>query len=132
MADYCIVNKQTQKLWVTGSGTSFWKSKKAAKIAFANSKEILKEDPLLASFFLYKAPFTILYFDNQDVYEILEIKNEKEVYADKVEQTLQKLNLKLIEMKANMDYDIATQESYDQLYGDIEYMQYLLLEVSKQ
>jgi hypothetical protein len=77
---FIIRHKQTKELWIASSGKSSWRATGHAKNAWMNSNSKVKRDPLMLPFL---KPSTSSYekykdlrFDDQDVYEVVELKPE--------------------------------------------------------
>lgn len=70
---FVIRNKVTKELWIAGSGKSSWKKAGHAKNAFANSECRNKRDPLLKDVCSELSRYESLKFDNQSIYEIVEL-----------------------------------------------------------
>lgn len=91
---YIIRNKQTLEIWVAASGKRSWKQPAHAKNAFSNDLKHQKKDPLIAPLLeKYKKSYKwgdglkyyydTVKFDQQDIYEIVEVKpdTDKKVMA---------------------------------------------------
>lgn len=129
MSTFIIRNKSTLQQWVASSGKRSWNKPNHAKAAFAYSRSHTKNDPLLAKYYdNLSNKYESLKFNDQDVYEVVE------VYSDKENMKLTKLkevSQKLADLKDTMTRysEGLTLEQYDILYGDIEMLQYLVFEI---
>lgn len=92
MSTFIIRNKVTKEQWSTKSGKNSWRKINHAKAAFSYTQGYLKRDPLLKEFVDKLDKYKSLYFNDQDVYEIVELLSESE---DKLKQLR-----KLLEKKA--------------------------------
>lgn len=129
MSTFIIRNKSTLQQWVAASGKRSWNKSNHAKAAFAYSRSHTKNDPLLTKYYdNLSNKYESLKFNDQDVYEVIE------VYSDKENMKLTKLkevSQKLADLKDTMTRysEGLTLEQYDILYGDIEMLQYLVFEI---
>jgi hypothetical protein len=73
---FIIVNKETQEQWISQSGKSSWKAPNHAKAAFAQSRGKVSRDPLLSEYTSKLTRYESLKFNNQDVYEVVELKSK--------------------------------------------------------
>ena len=80
---FIIVNKESQEKWEADSGKSSWKATNHAKCAFANSGGNAG-DTLLTKFTDRLGRYDSLKFNDQDVYEIVELKSEDALLLDKI------------------------------------------------
>lgn len=130
MSTFIIRNKKTLEQWVASSGKNAWKKANHAKAAFANSSGKVKRDPLLADFVSKLDRYKSLYFDEQDVYEVVEVYSDKEVV---MQSRVQKVSYKLDTLRQKLDHfsgGLSLDQYYD-LSGDIETLQYLVDEIIK-
>lgn len=128
MSTFIIRNKDTLQQWVAASGKRSWNKPNHAKAAFANSYGSTKRDPLLKEFVKNLSMYESLKFNDQNVYEVVE------VYADRENMKLTKLkevSEKLADLKDTVTRysEGLTLEQYDILHGDIEMLQYLVFEI---
>lgn len=93
---YIIQNKITKQQWKASSGKIAWKKVNHAKAAFANTYNYYTRTSLpieLQPYFQankYKDKGT-LYFDQQDIYEIVEVKSDVRVFTDKIVSLLESI-----------------------------------------
>lgn len=127
MSTFIIRNKDTLQQWVADSGKSSWNKASDAKSAWKRSRLNV---PIELQFKKYiMAPTHVpLKFDDQDVYEVVE------VYSDRENMKLTKLkevSEKLADLKDTVTRysEGLTLEQYDILHGDIEMLQYLVFEI---
>lgn len=97
MSTFIIRNKVTKEQWSASSGKNSWRKINHAKAAFSYSQGWLKRDPLLKGFVDKLGKYESLYFDDQDVYEIVELLSESE---DKLKQLQELLEKKAILLSA--------------------------------
>lgn len=97
MSTFIIRNKVTKEQWSASSGKNSWRKINHAKAAFSYSQGWLKRDPLLKGFVDKLGKYESLYFDNQDVYEVVELLSESE---DKIKQLRELLEKKSILLSA--------------------------------
>ena len=83
---FIIVNKDTKEKWVASSGKSSWKQTNHAKCAFANSGFDNRRDPLLVTEVQTLAKYESLKFNDQGVYEIVELKSDDSTTLDKIRE----------------------------------------------
>lgn len=88
MSTFIIRNKTTHGQWTASSGKNAWKKVSHAKAAFANSSDKVKRDPLLTEFVSKLDRYKALYFDDQDVYEVVEVYSDTEKRSAMIEQKL--------------------------------------------
>lgn len=86
---FIIQNKQTKQQWKARSGKVVWKTKAAAKNAFAYNYErcYLQDLPSeLQPYFKENKYHGVgtLYFDEQDTYEIVELKSETMIAVENI------------------------------------------------
>lgn len=85
---FIIQNSKTKQQWKARSGKVAWKSKGAAKNAFANTYEHCSKqhlpDELKPYFEENKYGRCEVYFDKQSIYEILELKAEVMIAAENI------------------------------------------------
>lgn len=87
---FIIVNKETQEQWHSPSGKSSWKQVNHAKCAFANGNN--RRDPLLKAYCESLGKYDSLKFNDQDVYEVIELKPHEQVKLDKIKALYRKLS----------------------------------------
>ncbi|ALY07033.1 hypothetical protein VmeM32_00042 [Vibrio phage vB_VmeM-32] len=68
---FIIRDKQTHQQWIAKSGARVWNKSSYAKAAFTNS--YTRGDSKLAEAYIRVGPYDWLKFDQQDVYEIVEL-----------------------------------------------------------
>lgn len=92
---YIIQNKKTREQWKASSGKIAWKQVNHAKAAWHNSSEETKSECSKV-----KVPCTWYscgyeertpYFDEQDIYEIVEVKSDVRVFTDKLVSLLESI-----------------------------------------
>ena len=84
---FIIVNKDTQEQYHADSGKSSWKQIGHAKCAFANSYYKNSRDPLLKDFNeKLDKHWDRLKFNDQDVYEVVELKSKDTLTLDKIKE----------------------------------------------
>ena len=88
MSTFIIRNKKTLEQWTASSGKNAWKKVNHAKAAFANSSGKVKRDPLLKEFISKLDRYKALYFNDQDVYEVVEVYSDTEKRSAMIEQKL--------------------------------------------
>lgn len=86
MSTFIIRNKTTHEQWVASSGKNSWKKSNHAKAAFANSSGKTKHDPLLQEFVSKLKRYDALKFNDQDVYEVIEVYSNNEKRAAEIER----------------------------------------------
>ncbi|UZV41245.1 hypothetical protein vBVpaMR16F_179 [Vibrio phage vB_VpaM_R16F] len=91
MSVFIIRNKETLEQWVASSGKRSWNKSNHAKAAFANSSGMTKRDPLLKEFVAKLSRYESLRFNNQDVYEVVELHSDAEKRADRNERILKEI-----------------------------------------
>lgn len=69
--NFIIRDKQTRQQWRTKNGARVWNKSSYAKAAFANS--YTRDDPKLTEAYSRVGQYDWLKFDQQDVYEIVEL-----------------------------------------------------------
>lgn len=99
MSVYIIRNKETLEQWVADSGKSSWRKPNHAKAAFANSSYGVKRDPLLSEHTKTLGKYEALKFNNQDVYECVELLSSAEERSGMIEKTLVEVYDKLKEIE---------------------------------
>jgi hypothetical protein len=99
MSIFIIRNKETLDQWVASSGKKVWDKVGHAKNAFANSMGKNRRDPLLSDVVEVLEKYKCLRFDDQNVYEILELSSDAKTWLlglfnkdDKLVQYLLTLN----------------------------------------
>lgn len=127
MSTFIIRNKTTHEQWTADSGKSAWRKPQHAKSAWKLSR---RNVPIELQYRKYvMAPTHVpLPFNDQDVYEVVEVYSEKEV---DIQKKLQDVVTKLAELKQTLkDFNEGLSlEEFDILYGDIETLQYLVDEI---
>lgn len=88
MSTFIIRNKTTHEQWTASSGKNAWKKVNHAKAAFANSSGKVKRDTLLVDFVSKLDRYKALYFNEQDVYEVVEVYSDTEKRSIRIEQKL--------------------------------------------
>lgn len=78
MSTFIIRNKQTLEQWTASSGKSSWRKINHAKAAFAYSRGWQKQDVLLLHYFDNLGKYGSLKFNDQDVYEVVELLSDSE------------------------------------------------------
>lgn len=101
MSVYIIRNKETLEQWVAQSGKNSWKKSNHAKAAFANSCYKTAKDPFLSEFTKDLGGYDSLKFNDQDVYEVVEILSSQEEHAACVERKLNQVVEILDDMSTN-------------------------------
>lgn len=87
MSTFIIRNKSTLEQWVALSGKRSWNKPNHAKSAFAYSRFHTKNDPLLAGYYdNIIGKYSSLKFDEQDVYEIVELYSDAEKRSANIER----------------------------------------------
>ena len=86
MSVFIIRNKETLEQWVASSGKRAWNKSNHAKAAFASSSGMTKRDPLLQKFVTDLSRYESLKFNNQDVYEVVELHTDAEKIAADIER----------------------------------------------
>lgn len=104
MSVFIIRNKNTLEQWVASSGKRSWNKSNHAKAAFANSLGKTKRDPLLREFVTKLSKYESLKFNNQDVYEVVELHSDAEKRAARNERILKEINKLLKESKVLPEY----------------------------
>lgn len=105
MSTFIIRNKETLEQWVASSGKRSWNKPNHAKSAFANSSGKTKRDPLLTSFIKNLGKYDCLKFNEQDVYEVLEVYSTQEKHSATIERKLQEIKTLLEENKYTFDWE---------------------------
>lgn len=78
MSVFIIRNKKTLEQWKAASGKTSWNKINHAKAAFTNNMSHLRSDPLLKQFTDKVEKYKSLKFNDQDVYEAVELLSETE------------------------------------------------------
>lgn len=91
MSTFIIRNKETLEQWTAQSGKSSWKKANHAKAAFANSRGINREDPLLSPFVKGLGKYESLKFNDQSVYEVLEVYSTSEKRYAEIERKFKEI-----------------------------------------
>lgn len=99
MSTFIIRNKETLEQWVASSGKNSWKKANHAKAAFANSSGKTKRDPLLEEEVKSLGKYDSLKFNDQDVYEVIEVYSSQEKHSAAIERKFNKIKDKLEENK---------------------------------
>lgn len=84
MSVFIIRNKTTLEQWKAASGKTSWKKINHAKAAFTNNMSHLRSDPLLKVFTDKVEKYKSLKFNDQDVYEAVELLSETEDKLKKI------------------------------------------------
>lgn len=92
MSTFIIRNKSTLQQWVAKSGKRSWNKPNHAKAAFAHDRYHTKNDPLLTKYYDdITGEYTSLKFNDQDVYEIVELYSDVDKRAAKHERVLKEI-----------------------------------------
>lgn len=84
MSVFIIRNKTTLEQWKAASGKTSWNKINHAKAAFTNNMSHLRSDPLLKQFTDKVEKYKSLKFNDQDVYETVELLSETEDKLNKI------------------------------------------------
>ncbi len=95
MSTFIIRNKKSLIQWVASSGKNSWKKSNHAKSAFANSRGKTLYDPLLRDFVKGLSKYESLKFNNQNIYEVVEVYSLQEKHSDFVERKFNIIKSKL-------------------------------------
>lgn len=99
MSTFIIRNKETLEQWVAYSGKNSWRKPNHAKSAFANSSSKTKRDPLLEDVVKNLGKYDSLKFNDQSVYEVIEMYSSQEKHSANIERKFNKIKDKLEENK---------------------------------
>lgn len=88
MSTFIIRNKVTKEQWSAQSGKNSWRKINHAKAAFSYTQGYLKRDPLLKEFVDKLDKYKSLYFNDQNIYEIVELLSESEDKLREIEVVL--------------------------------------------
>lgn len=92
MSTFIIRNKSTLQQWVAASGKRSWNKSNHAKAAFAYSRSHTKNDPLLAKYYdNIKSSYNSLKFNDQDVYEVVELYSDAEKRSAEIERKFKEI-----------------------------------------
>lgn len=124
MSTFIIRNKETLEQWTASSGKNSWRKPNHAKAAFANSEYKNQSDPLLKDFIDGLGKYESLKFNNQDVYEVVELYSNAEKRVAVIETTMNEVKDTLADIKDQLaSLQSLNTEDYDYLYGEIEHLQ---------
>ncbi|AGH32238.1 hypothetical protein VPHG_00175 [Vibrio phage 11895-B1] len=126
MSTFIIRNKSTLEQWVASSGKRSWNKSHHAKAAFAYSRSHTKNNPLLSDYYKnISSSYESLKFNDQDVYEVVELYSNAEIRSANIERALKTISDKLTDLKSTLNScsENLSLEEYDILYGDIEELQ---------
>lgn len=127
MSTFIIRNKTTLEQWVASSGKSSWKKPNHAKAAFANSL-CMKNDPLLKEYVDNLGKYESLKFNDQDIYECIEVYSDAAKRSANIERALEEVFDKLTNLKSALARcESLDLEDYDYLYSEVEEMQHIAM-----
>jgi len=86
MSIFIIRNSDTKEPWIAGSGKSAWRTKGAAKNAYIYRGYSGPEDT--RPYKIGRYGNEILKFDEQNVYEIIEVREKQEIILDRALELL--------------------------------------------
>ena len=127
MSTFIIRNRETLEQWTAASGKNSWRKTNHAKAAFAYSRHHTKTDPLLKEYYCKLGNYESLKFNDQDVYEIVELYSSAEKIAAANLQKLREVEKLLGDLKLSLgERKSLSLEDYEILHGDIENIQHVL------
>lgn len=114
---FIVRDKETQVQWIAKSKKRAWNKASHAKLAFSNNDN--RDDPKLKHLYENRTSYHNLKFDEQSVYEIIELKTDEMIVSTLASKTEIRKELGRLVSRINANSHLLSNDARNDIYNSL-------------